>query len=212
MPDTNDIVFQAAAFAARAHRHQLRKDNQTPYFSHPVRVCLVVRHVFGFDDPRLLAAALLHDTLEDTTTDYDDLIESFGPDVARWVAALSKDSRLPNDEREEAYCKVLASSDWQVKVIKMADQYDNLSDCRLPRRQGPQENRQEGALVPRRDPQRSSARGPECAAARRGAPGGTRSRPDRVRYPLLERLPRLPRSGPRGNNVRVPCLSGRPPP
>ena len=77
----------------------------------------------------MLAAALLHDTIEDTTTDYDDLVEAFGPDVANWVAALSKDSRLPNDEREEAYCKVLAASDWQVKVIKMADQYDNMGDC-----------------------------------------------------------------------------------
>jgi (p)ppGpp synthase/HD superfamily hydrolase len=129
MPDPNDIVFQAAAFAARAHKDQKRKDNETPYFIHPVRVCLVVRQLFGFDDPKMLAAALLHDTIEDTTTDYDDLLEAFGPDVAKWVAALSKDSRLPNAEREEAYCKVLASSDWQVKVIKMADQYDNMGDC-----------------------------------------------------------------------------------
>jgi guanosine-3',5'-bis(diphosphate) 3'-pyrophosphohydrolase len=129
MADPNDIVFQAAAFAARAHEHQKRKDGKTPYFSHPVRVCLVVRQVFGFDDPRMLAAALLHDTIEDTTTDYDDLIESFGPEVARWVAALSKDSRLPNDEREQAYCEQLAAADWQAKVIKLADQYDNLGDC-----------------------------------------------------------------------------------
>jgi len=129
MADANDIVFQAAAFAARAHRHQLRKDKETPYFSHPVRVCLVVRHVFGFDDPRMLAAALLHDTIEDTTTDYDDLIEHFGPEVAKWVSALSKDSRMPNDEREEAYCRQLSASDWQAKVIKLADQYDNLGDC-----------------------------------------------------------------------------------
>ena len=70
MPNSNDIVFEAAAFAARAHHHQVRKDGRTPYFSHPVRVCLVVRQVFGFDDPRILAAALLHDTLEDTTTDF----------------------------------------------------------------------------------------------------------------------------------------------
>ena len=129
MPDANDIVFAAAAFAARAHRHQLRKDGLTPYFSHPVRVCLVVTYVFGFDDPRMLAAALLHDTIEDTTTDYDDLIENFGPDVARWVAALSKDSRLIETEREEAYRRQLAEADWQVKVIKLADQYDNLNDC-----------------------------------------------------------------------------------
>lgn len=130
MSDPNEIVFEAAAFAARAHRHQLRKDGQTPYVSHTFRVCLVVRHIFGFDDPKMLAAALLHDTIEDTSTDCDDIIERFGPDVARWVAALTKDMRLPNDEREEAYCRVLASADWQVKVCKLADIYDNLGDCR----------------------------------------------------------------------------------
>ena len=129
MPSPDDIIFQAAAFAAHAHRHQLRKDDKTPYFSHPVRVCLVVSHVFGFHDPKMLAAALLHDTIEDTSTDYDNLIEHFGREVADWVAALSKDSRLPNDEREEAYCKQLSEADWQVKVIKLADQYDNLGDC-----------------------------------------------------------------------------------
>jgi guanosine-3',5'-bis(diphosphate) 3'-pyrophosphohydrolase len=129
MPDPNDIVFAAAAFAARAHRHQLRKDGLTPYFSHPVRVCLVVRHVFGFDDPRMLAAALLHDTIEDTTTDRDDIVEHFGEEVARWVTALSKDPRMPHDEREHAYGQQLAASEWQVKALKLADLYDNLGDC-----------------------------------------------------------------------------------
>jgi guanosine-3',5'-bis(diphosphate) 3'-pyrophosphohydrolase len=127
--DPNDMIFAAASFAAKAHRHQLRKDKETPYFSHPVRVCLVVRHVFGFDDPRMLAAALLHDTIEDTTTDCDDLIESFGPEVALWVGALSKDSRLPEDEREAEYKESLAAADWQVKVLKLADLYDNMGDC-----------------------------------------------------------------------------------
>jgi (p)ppGpp synthase/HD superfamily hydrolase len=128
--DPNAIVFEAAAFAARAHRNQVRKDNHTPYVSHPFRVCLVVRHVFGIDDPRILAAALLHDTIEDTTTDYDDLLEHFGPDVARWVAAVSKDPRMEFEEREAAYCKVLAAADWQAKVVKLGDLYDNLGDCR----------------------------------------------------------------------------------
>jgi guanosine-3',5'-bis(diphosphate) 3'-pyrophosphohydrolase len=130
MPDPNDIVFEAAAFAARAHRHQLRKDNQTPYISHPFRVCLVVRHVFGFDDPRMLAAALLHDTIEDTNTDCDDIIERFGPEVARWVSALTKEKRLPHDEREALYAKGLAAADWQVKLLKLADLYDNLTDSK----------------------------------------------------------------------------------
>jgi guanosine-3',5'-bis(diphosphate) 3'-pyrophosphohydrolase len=128
--DPNRIVFEAAAFAARAHRHQLRKDDRTPYVSHPFRVCLVVRQVFGFDDPKVLAAALLHDTIEDTTTDCDDLTDEFGPDVARWVGAVSKDARLPFDRREEAYRRALAAADWQAKVVKLADLYDNLGDSR----------------------------------------------------------------------------------
>ncbi len=123
-----DLIFEAAAFAARAHQHQKRKDGQTPYVSHVFRVCLVVRHVFGFDDPRMLAAALLHDTIEDTTTDCDDIIEQFGPEVAKWVSALTKEKRLPHDEREAAYAKGLAAADWQVKVLKLADMYDNLGD------------------------------------------------------------------------------------
>lgn len=130
MSDPNEIVFAASAFAARAHRHQLRKDRATPYVSHVFRVCLVVRHVFGFDDPKMLAAALLHDTIEDTATDCDDIVEEFGPDVARWVAALTKDMRLPNDEREAAYVKVLSTAEWQVKACKLADIYDNLGDSR----------------------------------------------------------------------------------
>src|SRR5438874_3852729 len=88
-------MLEAASFAARAHRHQLRKDGQTPYAAHPFRVCLIVRHVFGIDDPDFLAAALLHDTIEDTTTDFDDLAAEFGPRIAGYAAALSKDGRLP---------------------------------------------------------------------------------------------------------------------
>src|SRR5205823_3522167 len=60
-------VLDAAAFAARSHQGQLRKDKQTPYVSHVFRVCLILRDLFGFDDPRMLCAALLHDTVEDTT-------------------------------------------------------------------------------------------------------------------------------------------------
>src|SRR3954470_24972191 len=129
MTDPNRIVFDAVGFAAGAHRHQLRKDRETPYVSHVFRVCLVVRHVFGFDDPRMLAAAILHDTIEDTATDCDDIVEHFGPEVARWVAALTKDMRLPHDEREAAYLRVLETAEWQVKVCKLADLYDNLGDA-----------------------------------------------------------------------------------
>jgi guanosine-3',5'-bis(diphosphate) 3'-pyrophosphohydrolase len=128
--DPTASLFEAASFAARAHRNELRKDGRTPYAAHPFRVCLVVRHVFGIDDPRVLMAALLHDTIEDTPTDYDNIAERFGADVAAWVAALTKDMRLPEAEREEAYHRALANAGWQVIVCKLADIYDNLSDSR----------------------------------------------------------------------------------
>jgi (p)ppGpp synthase/HD superfamily hydrolase len=123
-------VFDAIAFAARAHQNQFRKDNKTPYVSHVMRVCLVVRHLFGFDDPQMLCTALLHDTIEDTTTDRDEIEEHFGPTVGKWVAALTKNSMLLHDEREAEYCARLAAADWQVMVCKLADIYDNLGDCR----------------------------------------------------------------------------------
>ncbi len=121
-------LLKAASFTARAHRHQQRKDGETPYAAHPFRVCLIVRHVFGIDDPEVLAAALLHDTIEDTTTDRDDLIEHFGPRVADWVALLTKDKRLPDDERETAYMEGLANAPLPVKLCKLADIFDNLMD------------------------------------------------------------------------------------
>lgn len=128
LADKYRSLLGAASFAARAHRHQLRKDKETPYAAHPFRVCLIVRHGFGIDDPQVLTAALLHDTIEDTTTDRDDLIEQFGAEVADWVSALSKDKRLAEDEREAAYMRTLAAAPPAVKICKLADMFDNLLD------------------------------------------------------------------------------------
>ncbi len=80
--------------------------------------------------PTVLAAALLHDTIEDTTTDYDDLAERFGTDVADCVAALTKNATLPEQEREAEYDERLAKAGWRAKLIKLADTYDNLMDAR----------------------------------------------------------------------------------
>jgi guanosine-3',5'-bis(diphosphate) 3'-pyrophosphohydrolase len=142
MPDTLQSLYrsvlEAVAFAARAHKDQLRKDGQTPYVSHVFRVCLVLRDLFGVADRTVLIAAVLHDTVEDTTTDFDDLEEAFGKDVAAWVAALSKDKRLAHDPREEAYCRGLTAGPWPVQVCKLADVFDNLMDAS----RGPAERRE----------------------------------------------------------------------
>ena len=124
-------LLESIAFAARAHKGQLRKDRRTPYVSHVVRVCFVVRHVFGCDDLQVLMAAILHDTIEDTTTDYDDLRELFedpNSPVAEWVALLSKDKRMPEPAREARYQEALATAPWPVKLCKLADLFDNLLD------------------------------------------------------------------------------------
>src|SRR6058998_118502 len=136
LEDSYRPLLEAIAFAARAHQGQLRKDGRTPYASHVFRAGMVLRHVFGVDDTRVLTAAVLHDTIEDTTTDFDDLEERFGKTVAGWVATLSKDKRLVDELREERYTHGLSQAPWQVRVCKLADIYDNLSDSRHLSEQG----------------------------------------------------------------------------
>lgn len=119
---------KAISFAARAHRHQLRKDQGTPYVAHPYRVMATVSLVFGCSDEAALVAAVLHDTIEDTTTDFDDLQKHFGPDVAALVAALTKNMARPEAAREAEYDAALARADWRARLIKLADVYDNLCD------------------------------------------------------------------------------------
>jgi (p)ppGpp synthase/HD superfamily hydrolase len=133
MPNSLEVpcrsLLEAISFAARAHQGQLRKDQRTPYASHVFRVCLIVRQVFGVDDASVLTAAVLHDTIEDTTTDFDEIAKEFGPEIAGWVSALSKDKRLPEDPREKSYEDQLAQAPWQVTICKLADIYDNLIDA-----------------------------------------------------------------------------------
>ena len=121
-------LLRTVAFAARAHDGQKRKDGKTPYVSHVVRVALILRECFGVGDPEILQTALLHDTIEDTTTDFDDIAREFSPTVASWVAALTKDKRLREDAREDDYLAALRAAPWQVHLCKLADVYDNLLD------------------------------------------------------------------------------------
>ena len=120
---------RAASFAAHAHRGQIRKDDRTPYFAHCVRVAMTVRDVFGCADQVAIASAFLHDTIEDTTTDFDDLAERFGVEVATCVAALTKNPTMPEHVREPAYDAGLAAASWQARLIKLADVYDNFHDA-----------------------------------------------------------------------------------
>lgn len=142
-PSPERLWQDAAAFACRAHRHQVRKDGRTPYVSHCFRVALTVRHVFACEDEAALAIAILHDTIEDTHTDYDDLLANFGPEVADGVAALTKNMALPEFAREEEYDRRLAQSDWRSKLVKLADAFDNYCDQFESPSQSPENRRRD---------------------------------------------------------------------
>jgi guanosine-3',5'-bis(diphosphate) 3'-pyrophosphohydrolase len=123
------LWMHAASFAARAHRHQLRKDRVTPYFAHCVRVAMVVRDVFKCEDEAAICAAYLHDTIEDTPTDFDDIEAAFDTRIAEIVAALTKNMTLPEAAREKEYDARLAAADWRARLVKLADAYDNFIDA-----------------------------------------------------------------------------------
>jgi len=123
----NALWQEAAAFAANAHRYQIRNDKR-PYVSHCFRVAMTVNLIFGFDDTEVLAGALLHDTIEDCDVDYDDILDAFGRNVADYVAVMTKDMRLEETIREISYDKQLADGPWQGRLIKLADVYDNFTD------------------------------------------------------------------------------------
>jgi len=129
-PLDTPLLQRAISFAARAHHGQFRNDGRTPYVAHAFRVAATLEHHFGVRDESVLAAAVLHDVIEDTTTDYDELHEHFGPEVAGLVAHLSKDPRLPEPQREKLFAESLAKAPWQARLIKLADSYDNLLDSR----------------------------------------------------------------------------------
>lgn len=130
--ETSQLWQRAVSFVARAHQGQLRKDGVTPYVAHPFRVALTVRHRFACADTTALVTALLHDTIEDTTTDFDDLEQQFGQAIALAVAAHTKDARLPEPEREAAYDRQLSVASWQARLVKLADVYDNYCDSDSP--------------------------------------------------------------------------------
>ena len=129
------LLFNSLSFAARVHHGQTRKDGETPYVAHTFRVVTVLTTVFGVHDPEVLAAAALHGAIEDTPTDLDELVAVAGKRVAQYVALLSKDNRLADEQREQAYLQQLQEADIGVKLCKLADLYDNLMDSgNLPKK------------------------------------------------------------------------------
>ena len=87
------IIDQAIIFAAIAHKDQTRKSTNIPYVSHPFAVGMILQKAKCSDE--VVAAGILHDTLEDTSTTYEELAEEFGTKVAQLVRSASEQDKYP---------------------------------------------------------------------------------------------------------------------
>lgn len=118
-------------FATEKHKGQLR-DSGEPYINHPIRVSKIVDEFKGKTSQNreiLLAAALLHDTLEDTYTSYRELKEHYGEIVASVVEELTTAPGVPKMIGKGLYLaeKMQMMTSYAL-VIKLADRYDNICD------------------------------------------------------------------------------------
>lgn len=127
----NDIVkiLNAAAFAARKHSTQRRKDRAaSPYINHPLALAAVLADEGGVTDADVITAALLHDTVEDTDTTLAELEARFGAQVAAIVAEVTDDTALPKAERKRLQVVKAPGKSAQAKLVKLADKICNLRD------------------------------------------------------------------------------------
>jgi guanosine-3',5'-bis(diphosphate) 3'-pyrophosphohydrolase len=123
------LLLKALAFAAHKHRDQRRKDAEaSPYINHPIALAEVLTGEGGVTDIGVLAAALLHDTIEDTATTLEELRGQFGERVAGMVAEVTDDKELPKIERKRLQIEHAAGISPGAKLIKLADKICNLRD------------------------------------------------------------------------------------
>ena len=133
----SDGIIQAYETAAAAHQGQYRRSGE-PYVTHPAAVALIVA-TFGSDETTV-AAALLHDAVEDTGVTLDEVERDFGPDVAAIVDGVTKLERVKFDSKEAQQAAtmrkmlVAMAKDLRVLVIKLADRLHNMRTiAALPR-------------------------------------------------------------------------------
>jgi len=120
------LLNHALNFAAQAHAHQKRKGTAVPYIVHPVGVMLVLLE-FEVREPELLAAALLHDTVEDTATTLEDLRRTFGLRVAEIVEGCSEPDKGDTwENRKHHTVEYLKTAPPEIILVSAADKLHNL--------------------------------------------------------------------------------------
>jgi len=122
-------VIRAVEFAAKKHRMQRRKDSDaSPYINHPIALMRVLCIDGGIRDPKILAAAALHDTIEDTETTPNELLAEFGADVADLVFEMIDEKSLPRMERKRLQIEHARHMSRDGALVKLADKICNLRD------------------------------------------------------------------------------------
>lgn len=125
------LVDRAITFAVRAHAGTRRRGKEFPYIVHPLEALAIVATMTS--DPEILAAAVLHDTVEDTGTGVEELRREFGARVASLVAAetdtISDGSQAAEGswmERKRRALDRLAKAPLDVKMVALGDKLSNM--------------------------------------------------------------------------------------
>lgn len=123
------VLARALSFAAHKHRDQRRKDRDaSPYINHPIALARVLWAEGGVRDPVVIATALLHDTLEDTETSWQELRGEFGDEIADLVVEVTDVKWLKSGARKRLQVSRAAHSTDRAKLVKLADKICNLRD------------------------------------------------------------------------------------
>ncbi|CAN5344540.1 HD domain-containing protein [soil metagenome] len=123
------LLIEAFDFAAYKHRDQRRKDAKaSPYINHPIQLARVLAIEGQITDEQVIAAAILHDTIEDTETTADEIRARFGVTVATIVEEVTDDKSLPKAERKRLQIEHASQCSRRAKLVKLADKICNVRD------------------------------------------------------------------------------------
>lgn len=123
------LVAEALCFAAHKHRRQRRKDEAaSPYINHPIALMRLLSVEAGIEDPVVLCAALLHDTLEDTRTTPEELEARFGLAICGIVMELTDDKSLAKAERKRLQVVHAGRASRPARLVKLADKICNIRE------------------------------------------------------------------------------------
>ncbi|HEY5576072.1 MAG TPA: HD domain-containing protein [Clostridiaceae bacterium] len=129
--DSLSVLNEAINFAVIAHLGAVRKGTNRPYILHPLEAAAIVSTMT--DDKNLIAAAVLHDVVEDTEITIDDITENFGIDISGLVAAESEEKREyrpPGDTWKERKLETVehlrSTASIEMKMITLGDKLSNI--------------------------------------------------------------------------------------